>query len=318
MVTAASTAMAMYENNEIDVTWPPLEDMDRIKEDPVLHEELTIQPTLCTFYYGFTNNKPPFDDVLVRKAFSAAIDRASLIENVTKGGELPANAFAPQGVFGNAAGDPGIAPWILDPELGKEQARAWLAEAGYPGGEGFPVVKLMHWTSEGQSSIAEATQAMWRDTLGVEVEVTNQEWGVYLETVKHDTPLDQMPHVWHLGWCADYADQNNWVHEAFNCEEGANRLRRNCVDETCGACEPSEFDKLTEEAGRHTDQEVRKELYREAERILVEEEAAYAPVYYWTRVVLNKPWVNRTYQQLGGEHWDRWTIDWKAKKATTR
>jgi oligopeptide transport system substrate-binding protein len=75
---------------------------------------------------------------LVRRAFSAAIDRASLIENVTKGGQLPANTFAPKGIFGNAARDPDIAPWALDPDLGKELAQEWLAEAGYPGGRGFP------------------------------------------------------------------------------------------------------------------------------------------------------------------------------------
>jgi oligopeptide transport system substrate-binding protein len=318
MINASSTAMAMYENDELDVTIPPLEEMDRIKEDPVLSQELVIQPRLCTEYYGFTNNKPPFDDPLVRRAFSAAIDRVSLVENVTKGGQIPANSFAPPGIFGNVAGDPDIAGWALDPELGKEKAQEWLTEAGYPGGEGFPTVTLMHNTSEAVRSMVEAMQAMWRETLGVEVEVTNQEWGVYLDTVKNDTPLDQMPHVWRLGWCADYADQNNWVHEVFNNQEGANRLRRGCLDATCTQVEPLEFDEITEQAGKLTDPEARKELYRQAEILLVEEEAAFAPILYYSRVNLNKPWLTRTYQELGGEHWDKWTIDWEAKKAATR
>jgi oligopeptide transport system substrate-binding protein len=319
MILSSATDMALYETNELDEIHPvPLEELDRIKEDPVLSQELTIAPALATYYYGFTNNKPPFDDPRVRRAFSAAIDRLSLVENVTKGGQLPANTFAPQGIFGNAAGDPEIAPWALDPELGKEIAREWLAEAGYPGGEGFPVVTLMHNTSEGHRTIAEGIQAMWRETLGVEIEVTNQEFGVYIDTLDKETSLDQMPHVWRLGWGADYADQNNWLHEVFNCEEGANRLRRNCVDETCSACAPSEFDRLTAEAATLTDQERRKELYREAERILVEEEAAYAPVYYYTDISLTKPWLTRTFQQLGGQHWDRWTIDWEAKQAAIR
>jgi oligopeptide transport system substrate-binding protein len=176
----------------------------------------------------------------------------------------------------------------------------------------------MHNTSEGHRSIAEAIQAMWRETLGVEVEVTNQEWGVYLETLKNDTPIDQMPHVWRLGWCADYADQNNWVHEVFNSEEGANRLRRGCADATCTVIDPLEFDEITAEAATLTDPEARKELYREAERILVEEEAAYAPIYYYTNPDLTKPWLNRTYQQLGGQHWDKWTLDWEAKQAATQ
>ncbi len=317
MITEASTAFAMYENNELDYAGPPLEEMDRVKADPVLSEELVIQPILCTYYYGFTNNKPPFDDVLVRKAFSAAIDRYSLVENVTKGGQIPANTFAPKGIFGAVPQDPDIAPWILDPELGKQKAQEWLAEAGYPNGEGFPVVTLMHNTSEGHRSIAEAIQAMWRETLNVEVEVTNQEWGVYLETLKNSTPLADMPHIWRLGWCADYADENNWVHEVFNNQEGANRLRRGCLDDTCTQVEELEFDKITAQAGAEQDPEVRKELYRQAEQILTEVEAAYAPIYYYTRVTVVKPWLNRTYQQLGGQHFDKWTIDWEAKKAAT-
>jgi oligopeptide transport system substrate-binding protein len=317
MIVEDSTAFAMYENNELDVTNPPLEEMDRIKADPVLGEELYIAPALCTYYYGFTNNKPPFDDPLVRRAFSAAIDRVSLIENVTKGGQLPANTFAPKGIFGNAASDPDIAPWALDPELGKQMAKEWLAEAGYPDGEGFPVVTLMHNTSEGHRAIAEAIQAMWRDTLGVEVEVTNQEWGVYISTLDNSTPLADMPAVWRLGWCADYADENNWLHEVFNNQEGDNNLRRGCLDDTCTETEPLEFDKLTIQAGAEQDPAVRAQLYKQAEKLLSEDEAAYAPIYYYTTVVVNKPWINRTYQALGGQHWDKWTIDWEAKKAAT-
>ena len=317
MIVEASTAFAMYENNELDTGTVPLEEMDRVKVDPELSAELLIQSILCTYYYGFTNNKPPFDDVLVRKAFSAAIDRVSLVENVTKGGQIPANTFAPKGIFGNMAENPEIAPWALDPELGAEKAQEWLAEAGYPGGEGFPTVTLMHNTSEGHRAIAEAIQAMWRDTLGVEVEVLNQEWGVYLETLKNDTPLADMPHVWRLGWCADYADNNNWVHEVFNNEEGANRLRRGCLDETCSEVQELEFDGITKAAGAEQDPDKRLELYKQAEQLLSEEEAAYAPIYYYSGVYMTKPWLTRTYQKLAGQHWDKWTIDVAAKAAAT-
>jgi len=317
MIVEASTAFAMYENNELDYVGAPLEEMDRIKADPVLGEELYIAPRMCTYYYGFTNNKPPFDDPLVRAAFSAAIDRQSLIDNVTKGNQLPANTFAPLGIFGAAPGDPDIAPWLLDYEQGKVKAQEFLAEAGYPNGEGFPVVTLMHNTSEGHRAIAEAIQAMWRETLNVEVEVTNQEWGVYLETIRNTTPLADMPHVWRLGWCADYADENNWVHEVFNNTEGANRLRRGCADDTCTTIEELEFDLLTKQAGAEQDPEVRKDLYWQAEKQLSEVEAAYAPIYYYTRVLVIKPWLERTFQPIAGEHFDKWTIDWEAKKGAT-
>jgi oligopeptide transport system substrate-binding protein len=213
--------------------------------------------------------------------------------------------------------DPDIAPWALDYELGAQKAQEFLAEAGYPNGEGFPTVTLMHNTSEGHAAIAEAIQAMWRNTLNVEVEVTNQEWGVYLDTLDNDTPLEDMPEIWRMGWCADYADENNWVHEVFNNQEGANRLRRGCVDDVCTEVEPLEFDNITKQAGIEQDPAVRAELYKQAEYLLSDVEAAYAPIYYYTTVQVTKPYLTRFYPPLGGPHWSLWTLDWEAKQAAT-
>ncbi|MFN2132023.1 MAG: peptide ABC transporter substrate-binding protein [Anaerolineae bacterium] len=315
MVGETSTAFAMYENNELDTVSPPFEEMDRIKADPVLSQELTTYAVPCTSYLGFTNNKPPFDNALVRRAFSAAIDRASLVEYVIKGEEIPANTFAPQGIFGSVAGDPSIAPWALDPDLGKRKAQEWLAEVGYPGGAGFPPVTLMCTATEENRAIAEAVQSMWRSTLGVQVAVAIQEWGVYLNTLQTDTPLADMPHIFALGWCADYMDQNNWVHDVFNNQYGNNRLRRGCLDETCTETETLEFDRLTEQAGAEQDPAVRRELYRRAEKILSEDEAAYAPLFFPTETSLAKPWLTRTHSGLGMDHWENWSIDTAAQMA---
>ena len=94
MVVESSTAFAMYENDELDVASPSLDDMDRVKADPALSKELYIAPSLCTYYYGYNVTKPPFDNVLVRQAFSHAVDRQGLIDNVTKGEQKPAQTFA--------------------------------------------------------------------------------------------------------------------------------------------------------------------------------------------------------------------------------
>jgi oligopeptide transport system substrate-binding protein len=311
MIEEASTEMALYENNQVDTTggfigWGvPLPDLDRVRADPVLSKEYSQAPELCTYYYGFTMTKPPVDNVLVRKALSAAIDRETLVETVTKGGQIPAHSFAPPGIFGNVADDLTIGSWMLDYEEGKELAKEWMTKAGYPDGEGLDII-LMHNVSEGHARIAQAIQAMWQELFPkAKFTIETQEWKVYLQTLKKDTPVEEMPHVWRLGWCADYADQNNWVHEVFNAEEGANRPRAT----------PSKFEELTKQAQIETDPEKRKELYREAERILVEEEARIAPIYYYTTNMLTKPWLKRTVQALGGQHIDKWTIDWEAKKA---
>ena len=317
MIVEASTAMSMYENNELDSTAPPLEDMDRVKSDPELSKEFTIYPSDCTYYYGFTTTKPPVDNPLVCKALSAAIDRQTLVDTVLKGGQQPANAFANPLIFGNVAGDPDVCPWCLDYELGKQKAKEWLSEAGYPNGEGWPTdVVLMHNTSEGHKKIAEFIQANWKDVLGITVNVENQEWKVYLQTLKNTTPLEDMPHIWRLGWCADYPDQNNWVHEVFNPTAGANRTRMSADDPYVGD-KIAEFDKLTRAAGAEQDPEKRKEMYKQAEKLLVEEIAAMAPIYYYTGPNLSKPWLTRLQRGIGGNHFALWKIDWEAKKAAT-
>ncbi len=312
MITEDSTAFALYENDELDTQAVPLPDIDRVKADPELSEQFVNAPEACTYYYGFTNNKPPFDDVRVRTAFTQSIDRQSLIDNVTKGGQIPATSFAPPGIFG--APTPGEVGLPYDAEAAKAALQEYLDENEMTL-EDFNAmgITLMHNTSEGHALIAAAIQQMWADNLGVEVAVENQEWKVYLDTIGNDTPLEEMPHIWRLGWCADYPDENNWVHEVFNADAGANRLRRGCEDDTCQEVTLSEFDELTEQAGQETDPGVRAELYYDAERILAEEEVAYAPIYHYTIVNCVKPWLTRNFPLLGGADFFNWTIDVDAR-----
>jgi oligopeptide transport system substrate-binding protein len=312
MIQEASTAFALYENNELDTVPVPLPEIDRVKADPVLNAEFYNAPAACTYYYGFTTNKPPFDDVNVRTAFVQAIDRQSLIDNVTKGGQIPATTFAPPGIFG--APEPGTLGLQSDPAAAQAAFQTYLDENGMTV-EDFNAlgVTLMHNTSEGHARIAAAIQQMWKDTLGVEVNVENQEWVVYLDTIQNDTPLVDMPHVWRLGWCADYADENNWVHEVFNAVEGANRLRRGCSDDTCTEVTPSAFDDLTMAAQTEPDPAKRAEMYAQAEQMLAGEEVAFAPIYHYTDVAVAKPWLVRSYPLLGGNDFFNWTIDQAAQ-----
>jgi len=314
MVVEASTAYAMYEVGDLDVVGPPSDLMDTIKADPALNEELMIAPAPCTYYYGFVNTKAPLDNADVRRALSAAIDRKGLIDNVTKGNQLPANTFAPDMIFGSAAGDLDIAPWALPEDQGGtgydkavELAKGWLQDAGYADGSELGTITLMHNTSEGHARIAQAIAAMWKDTLDVDVAVENQEWKVYLNSIKKDVPLEEVPHVFRLGWCADYADQNNWLNEVFNPAMGADRLRLQDAEE---------YSALMDKARASTDPEERKALYKEGEKWLSDTHAAYAPIYYYTTVSMTKPWITyRTAGEIAGTPWYSWKLDWDAKKA---
>lgn len=310
MIVEASTAFAMYENGELDTVALPSPEVDRVKADPVLSAEYYQAPVACTYYYGFVNNKAPMDDVRVRKAFSMTVDKQSVIDNVLKGGQLPAGFFAPPGIFGRPDDDLGIGlPY--DIAAANALLDEYLAEKGITRED--LEVTLMHNTSEGHANIAAAIQQMWLDNLGVQVSVENQEWGVYLDTVGNDTPIEEVPHVFRMGWCADYADENNWVYEVFNSDAGANRLRRGCVDDVCKEVVLQEFDLITEQAKAEQDPDVRKELYTEAERLLSEVEAAYIPIYFYTRMTMTKPYLTRYYPSVATPAIYLWSLDADAR-----
>jgi oligopeptide transport system substrate-binding protein len=293
MVVEDSTAFAMYENGELDVQAVPISDMDRVKADAVLSKELYIAPRLCTYYYGFNQKKPPFDNVKVRQAFSYAIDRQKLIDTVLKGEQRPAKSFACPGIFGSVADDANFKGILFD----AAKAKALLAEAGYPDGKGLPEITLMFNTSESHQKLAEFVQQSIKDNLGVEIKLANQEWAVYLKTVNGD----DTPQMYRMGWCADYPDENNWVLENFHTTKSLNNPKWSGA----GA---EKFDQLVEQAAAASKAEDRAKLYFEAEKLLVEDEAVIAPVYYYTRVVCNKPYVQRTFAPMGGEHIDKWKV----------
>jgi oligopeptide transport system substrate-binding protein len=310
IIQEASTQQAMYEANEIDVSgdpgWPPpLPDMDRIKADPQLSQELFIAPRLCTYYYGFVNSKPPFDDVTVRKAFAAAIDRQSLIDNVLKGDQLPAHSFAPPGIFGNVADDMSIGSWMVMDSYADQvkQAQDWLAEAGYPEGEGINAT-LMFNTSEAHAQIAQAVQAMWAEAFPkANISIENQEFSVYLKTLLPDSPDQDKPEIYRLGWCADYPDENNWLNEVYNSKSSQNYAKYFNPD----------FDALVEQAAKETDPEIRKDLYKQAETMFMDDQGI-APIYYYTYVRLYKPWLTKVViGPVGGDPVAEWEIDWAAK-----
>jgi oligopeptide transport system substrate-binding protein len=291
MIDDESTAMAMYEAGDLDAlygTRVPREDIDRVKADSTLSKEFTIYPELSTYFYGFNLEKPPFDNVLVRKAFSAAVDREALVSEITKGGELATTVFTAPGTFG--AVGPGNGVGIdFDPE----QAAAWLAEAGYPNGEGLPEVTLWFNTSEENEKIAQAVQAMWKRYLGVDVKLSSQEFGVYLDTLMSDAPQ-----VWRLGFGSDYPDANNWLNDVFNSQSGNN----------FGHFANAQFDELVTKAAASTDPEERVAMYHDAEKILVEDEAALIPLFHSTDPQLTKPYLVRTKAPLGGQQFFNWKL----------
>jgi oligopeptide transport system substrate-binding protein len=222
---------------------------------------------------------------MLRKALAAAIDRQAMIEDVLKGDEIPARTFTPPGVFGSPANNPSFEGITFDPD----QAREWLAEAGYPNGEGFPELTLWftHTSAGGNPFplLIPFIQQQWKEILGIEVQLTSQEWKMYLQNINSDpAPL------WALGVQPSIPDAHTCLFWHFHPTRGADRVRWDPDDPAA-----MRYIAAVEAAAVESDPDVREALYFEAETILCEEQAAVVPLYHETEKWLTKPYVERAY-----------------------
>jgi len=284
-----------YEAGTQDIQFAvPLTELDRVKADSTLSKELTIGPSACTYYYDFNAKKAPFDDVRVRQAFSYAVDRQSLVDNVTKGGQEPARWFARPGIV--AAPTMKDSPELgigYDPDMAKKLLQEYLDEKKITVDQ-LPPITFMTNQVEAHVKIAESIQAMWQETLGVNVQLTTQEWKVFLDTRKKDPPQ-----IFRDGWCKDYSDANNFDRDVMRSTSVQNNAKYN----------NPEFDKLVDQAALETDVAKRTDLYRQAETLLVKTDAAIIPLYWYTTVSMTKPYVQRTFAaSAGDDRLEKWAI----------
>ena len=238
--------------------------------------EMKVVDYLGTYYVCYQTQKAPFDDWRVRKAFTLAVDRNYIVTEITQTGQVEAGAYVPAGVY-DAAGVEGddfrtVGGDYYDPtadsyEANCEEARALLAEAGYPNGEGFPVVEYLYNTDDNHKAIAEALQNMWQTELGVTVTLTNQEWGTFLQTRK-----DGDYSIARNGWIADYNDPMTFL-DMWLTGGGNNDAQYSNPD----------YDAKIQEAKATSDVATRMQLMHEAEDILLEQDWVVNPLYFYTR-----------------------------------
>jgi oligopeptide transport system substrate-binding protein len=215
-------------------------------------------PYIGTYYYLLNINKPPLDDVRVRKALSMTVDRDRLSSTVLHGSNVPTYSITPPGTLGYQP------PTLFGHDV--EKARQLLAEAGYPNGEGWPGLELTYNTSEAHLKIAVALQQMWKDALNIDVTLANQEWKVYLDSV------DQMNfQMARRGWIGDYVDPNNFL-DLFLCAGGNN---------STGFCDPIYDDMILQQAPRAKTREERYAIFKAAETRLMEQ-MPIIPIYTYT------------------------------------
>lgn len=272
----AAAEETMFRNNRLHLTSTVFPDKIPVFREN-MPEKLQIDPYLGNYFYRLNVTRKPLDDKRVRRALALALDKKLIVEKVTKGGQAPATGFVPQGIQGYEASEA--------VQFRPDEARRLLAEAGYPGGKGFPNIEIMINTSEAHRKIAEAVQELWRRELGINVGIYNQEWKVYL-----DNQSNLNYDISRSGWIADYVHPSTFI-DMFTTGNGNNDT---------GWSNP-QYDRLVEAARYAGSEDERIDLMQRAEAILLEE-MPVIPIYWYTRVYLKDPRVQGWYPKLLDNH----------------
>ena len=225
-----------------------------IEENP----NLRIDPYMGTYFYRINTNHEALKDVRVRKALAYSIDRELLVNKVTKCGQIPAYSFTPPGSNGYEP----KTQIPFDPEL----AKSLLEDAGYSDENPFPKLEILFNTNEDHRKIALAIQQMWQVNLGIELELVNQDWKVYLNReMIGDFQISR------AGWIGDYEDPNTFL-DLMRPNRGNNKT----------GWENIEYDELVEKANTINNQSERYEMLYKAEEILIDN-MPIIPLYTYVR-----------------------------------
>ncbi|MGH2599805.1 MAG: peptide ABC transporter substrate-binding protein [Dehalococcoidia bacterium] len=265
---AGGSVLTQYENGEVDIAGVGVNDIERIRDTSErLNKEFVEKPELSTSYIAFNTQQPPFDDVKVRQAFAYAIDKDRIADVILRDLVPPANTILPPGLPGYSAQQNAIG---FDPE----RAKQLLAESKY--GSSLPrIVLTMSGTGANLGPTTEAILEMWRQTLGVEVEVEQVETATFFQDVRRGKFQ-----MWSLGWQADYPDPEDFLDIHFYSQSQHNETKYS----------NPQVDALLLKARTEQDSEVRMRTYREAEAIILQE-LPWIPLFHGAASVLVKPYV---------------------------
>lgn len=286
---------AEYQAGTLDAVQVPSDQLAFVQADPTLSAEFQTGGNPCTYYVGFDNTEEgPSSNANFRRALSMAIDRQAIVDNILQGGQQVAGFFTYYGL--NAAplqADYPESAVMSDPEGAQEALTLALEELGVASVGELPQLTYVYNDTALHASIAQAVQQMWSETLGIQVELSARESTGYFDSLSQDAPP-----IYRAGWCQDYSDANNFMYDVFFSETSQNDT--NFVN--------AEFDELVLQARLETDVQARRDLYAQAEQILVQEQAAIAPIYYYSLQLLVRPNIERAPSITGNEAYYLWSV----------
>jgi oligopeptide transport system substrate-binding protein len=274
------TGMNMYKAGEIDATQsnevpPPWR--NQIK---ATSKDYVYGPYLQIEYVAINTGIKPLDNPKVRKALSMAINRQIIVEQAP--GREPLTGFTPKMDGYETAEGPGYNP---------DEARRLLAEAGYPGGKGFPEIEIVYNTSESTKQTMEFVQSMLKRELGIKVELTNQEWRVYLDNTRSDKM--KFNGLARRGWIGDYVDPNTFLDLMTSASTN------NGTD-----WKDKKYDAMLLAANAETDPTKRMKMLHDCEAYMIAQQPII-PLYVGPSSLMRKPYVRNLEANLLDQH------DWR-------
>jgi ABC-type oligopeptide transport system substrate-binding subunit len=264
----SSNLVAEYEGDRLDILTLsdlPLEQHESCRQR--LAGEYVSIPALLTWMVLFDHARPPFDDPRIRRAFVQATDQEAIADVATRGLLFPAvGSLVPPGI-------PGHFRDAVNPH-DPQAARRLLAEAGFPGGEGFPALSMLAPIYLMGVTPARALARQWQEALGVQVDVEAMEFQTFLRSIVED------PHPLNFaGWWADYPDPHSFLD------------LRGMTWSLGDTWQDERYDRLVESGRVTADLAKRLEYYREAQSVLAEEVPLF-PVLYGRMHFVLKPWIS--------------------------
>ncbi|MEA2639806.1 MAG: oligopeptide transport system substrate-binding protein [Chloroflexota bacterium] len=270
IVTDSSADYAAYLNGEVDGVRVPLANIQQAQTDDTLRAQLKRAPRLTTYAFQFNNRRAPFDNKLVRQAFSQAVDREVFIQQVQRGVGQAAYSWVPPRMPG------------YQPDLGRDvnkfdptAAKRLLADAGYPNGSGLPPISFQYASTGDNPTRAQFLQAQLKDNLGVDLTLEP------METASFSRLVNANQHQFaFVGWGADYPDPDNWLPEIFGTTGGNNHTQYS----------NPQLDQIMRQAISEPDENRRLQLWNQAQAGIVQDVPMIFLVYTET-FILMKPYV---------------------------
>ncbi|WP_232699947.1 peptide ABC transporter substrate-binding protein [Brevibacillus daliensis] len=258
MIDDESTELSMFEQGELNWAGQPTSMIPTDAIKPKMDSgEANTQAKAGIYWYKFNTEKAPFNNAKIRKAFAYAIDRQTIVDNITQSGQIPAMSVLPPTMELNKGG--------LFKDYDAETAKKLLEEGMKEEGlTKLPPIELSFNTAEKHKKIAETIQDQWKKVLGANVTLVNKEWKVYVEDM-HSGNYQ----VGRMGWNADYNDPISFL-DIYKDKTGGNNDTK---------WENAKYKELLDKASAETDLAKRSEYMTEAERILVDE-MPIVPIYF--------------------------------------